>query len=431
MGNEFKNAYDQVTLSSEADARIRSALEAAQAKDGNVIELHTGGEHLMKRKTRKISFTTLIAAAAVLALSVTAYAIGAHAGFFETIFGDSGVDSTEAYETLADPDKPDGGMITVPAYERVSVDQEKAEELVGAEVTDINKTFQLEGVTFTAESVVADENGIGALTFTMSCPDGFPLMEGQTGEMGNMLRIDQDRGWISSTPYLRLSDIDRPINDHVYLDSAASTDTEKRLTAYFYSPVGLKKGDVVELVMTEYLYNGKEHTYTDPSTGEERTMKDMDEVEEHISFQVGDLVPAVTLTAEDGQTASVSPMGVVLDDWYDNLHDLSLTYTDGSVYTVLSPEVDNSQFGQLTAPDDFGAEGIEHEEDDDGDGVNDTVYTEYPRDDPAYEGMWRTMFVFNRLVEPENVTSVHVSGGIGYTSRGHEGELQPERTFVP
>lgn len=53
MGNEFKSAYDQVTLSPAADARIRAALEKALAKDGNVIELHVGGEHLMKRKTRK------------------------------------------------------------------------------------------------------------------------------------------------------------------------------------------------------------------------------------------------------------------------------------------------------------------------------------------------------------------------------------------
>lgn len=422
MAKEFKTAYDQITLSPEADARIRAALEAAQKRGGKVIELRTGQS--TAKKTRKISLTALIAAAVVLALSVTAYAIGAHAGFFDTVFGDTGTPSTEAYETPADPDKPDGGTVTVPAYERVGVDQEKAEELVGAEVTDINKTFQMEGVTFTAESVVADENGIGALTFTMSCPDGFPLMEDCEGEMGNMLKIDEDRGWIASTPYLRLSNTDRPINEHVYLDGAASTDRSKHLTAYFYSPVGLKAGDVVELVMTEYLYNGKDYTYTDPFTGEERTRKDMDEIEEHISFQVEDLVPAVTLTAEDGHTASVSPMGIVLDDWYDGIHELSLTYADGSVYTVRGQGVDNTQFGQLTSPNDLGAAGIEHEE-------GGSIYTEYPLDDPAYKGMWRTVYVFNRLVEPENVVSVHVSGGVGYINRGHDGELQPERTFVP
>lgn len=362
----------------------------------------------------------------MLALSVTAYAIGAHAGFFETVFGNTGTDSVEAHDVIVDPGKPNSGTVTVPAYERVGVDQEKAEALVGAQVTDINKTFEMEGVTFTAESMVADENGIGALTFTMSCPDGFPLMEGYEGQMGNMLQIDEDRGWISSAPDLRLAETEQFVNSHIYLDSAASTGTEKHLTAYFYSPIELQKGDVVELVMTEYLYNGKEHTFTDPDTGEECTEKDVDKIEEHISFQVGDLVPAVTLTAEDGQTASVSPMGVVLSDWYDNLHDLSLTYADGGVYTVLGQDVDNTQFGQLTSPNDFGAEGVEQERDDDGDGVNDTIYTEYPRDDPAYAGLWRTMCVFNRLVEPETVTAVHVSGGIDY-----EGQLQPERTFVP
>ncbi len=432
MGNEFKSAYDQVTLSAEADARIRAALEAAQAGNANVIELHTEEERPMKRKTRKMSVTALIAAATVLILSVTAYAIGEHTGFFETIFGDTGTESTEAHDVIADPDKPDSGMVTVPAYERVPVDQEKAEELVGAQVTDINKTFEMEGVTFTAESMVVDENGIGALTYTMSCPDGFPLMEGYEGEMGNMLQIDEDLGWISSSPHLRLQgDKEKPINSHEYLDSAASTDTEKHLTAYFYTPIQLKKGDVIELVMTEYLYNGQEHSYTDPDTGEEQMEKDIDETEEHISFQVEDLVPAVTLTAEDGQTASVSPMGVVLSDVYDGIHDLSLTYADGSTYTVRGQDVDNTQFGQLVTPNSFGAEGIEYEEDDDGDGETDSIYTEYPRDDPAYEGMWRTMYVFNRLVEPENVVSVHTSGGIGYINRGHDGELQPERTFVP
>ncbi len=428
MAKEFKTAYDRITLSPDADERIRAALAAAQKRGGKVIELRPGQSPA--KKTRKISLTALIAAAVVLALSVTAYAIGAHAGFFDAVFGDTGVDSTQAHQTLADPDKPVGEMITVPAYEREPVDQEKAETLVGAQVTDIQKSFQMEGVTFTAESVVADENGVGALTFTMRCPDGFPRMDGQTGEMGNMLRIDQDRGWIAASPYLRLSDIDRPINSHIYLDSAASTATEKHLTAYFYSPVGLKTGDVVELVMTEYLYNGREYAYTDPYTGEERTVQDADEIEEHICFRVEDLVPAVLFTAQDGHTASVSPLGIVLDDWYDGIRELRLTYADGSEYTVRDRDVDNTQFGQLTSPGDLGAAGVEHEEDDDGDGVPDATYTEYPLDDPAYAGMWRTMYVFNRLVEPENVVSVHTSGGVGYINRGRDGDLQPDRTFT-
>ena len=423
MAKEFKTAYDQLTLSSAADERIRAALAAAQKQGGKIIELRPGQSPA--KKTRRISLTTLIAAAVVLALSITAYAIGAHAGFFDAVFGDTGVDSTRAYQTLADPDKPDGERITVPAYEREPVDQEKAEALVGSQVTDIHKTFQMEGVTFTAESLVADENGIGALTFTMSCPDGFPLMEGYGGQMGNMLQIDRSRGWISSVPRLRLAGNDAYINSHIYLDSAASTATEKHLTAYFYCPLDLHEGDTLELVMTEYLYNGREHTFTDPYTGEERTEQDIDTTEEYISFPVGELVPAVTLTARDGHTVSVSPMGAVLDDWYDGIHELTLTYAGGSAYTVRGRAVDNTQFGQLTTPNDFGAPGIEHEEDDDGDGVTDATWTEYPRDDPAYAGMWRTMYVFNRLLEPESVISAQTSGGVAY-----DGSPQPSRTFT-
>ncbi len=423
MAKEFKTAYDQLTLSPAADERIRAALAAAQKQGGKIIELRPGQSPA--KKTRRISLTVLITAAVVLALSITAYAIGAHAGFFDTVFGDTGVDSRSAYQALADPDKPGGEIVTVPAYQREPVDQEKAEELVGAQVTDIRKSFTMEGVTFTAESLVADENGIGALTFTMSCPDGFPRMEGYEGQMYNMLQIDESRGWIAASPYLRLAGDDAYINSHIYLDSAASTERSKHLTAYFYCPMELQPGDTLELVMTEYLYNGKEHAYTDPYTGEERTEQDVDTTEEYISFRVEDLVPAVLFTAQDGHTASVSPMGVVLDDWYDGLHEMTLTYADGSVYTVRGRDVHNTQFGQLTAPDDFGAPGIEHEEDDDGDGVTDAIWTEYPRDDPAYEGMWRTMYVFNRLVEPETVVSVYTSGGTGY-----DGERQPERIFT-
>ncbi len=383
-----------------------------------------------KRPGRR-ALTALIAAACVLALSVTAYAIGEHTGFFEQVFGDTGVESRDAYETVADDTKPDSGMVTVPAYERVPVDPEAAEDLIGAQVTDVNKSFTLDGVTFTAESMVIDENGIGALTYTVSNPDGFPDMSGAYGEtFPALMEMDEEVGYYGDggVPMVTVYNDDgeeRYLFPHTYLDSASSTDTQIRLTAYFWDHWDVEPGDELRLTLRKFTYNYDEPLEIIGDDGQpEGTEPSIDETEEHLTFTVEDPVPAVTFTAEDGHTASVSPMGVVLDDWYDALHGLRLDYADGTEYVVRGDDVDNTQFGALCNPGSFGVYGKEIEEDTDGDGEIDTI--SYGDPDPALcEGMWRTMEAFNRLVEPENVTAVHTTGGADSHGNSH-----PDRTFT-
>lgn len=374
--------------------------------------------------------TALIAAALAVALSITAYAIGEHTGFFEQVFGDTGVQSRDAYEVIADDTKPDSGMVTVPAYERVSVDPEAAEELIGEQVQDVDQSFTLDGVTFTAESMVIDENGVGALTYTVSNPDGFPDMSGAYGEtFPALMEMDEEEGYYGDGGVPLVSawrdGEEHFIAPHTYLDSAASTDTQIRLTAYFWIYWGVEPGDELRLTMRKFTYNYDEPLEIIGDDGQpEGTEPSIDETEEHLTFTVDDLVPAVTFTAEDGHTASVSPLGVVLDDLYDALQGLRLDYADGTEYVVRGDDVDNTQFGTLIGPDAYGVYGEETELDTDGDGQVDTI--QYGEPDPALcEGMYQTMDVFNRLVEPENVTAVHTVGGID-----PHGEFHPDRTFT-
>lgn len=407
----------------------RETFSHLHASGDTVTEvLNMANQNKTHRRPARRAITALIAAACVAALGVTAYAIGEHTGFFEQVFGDTGVQSRKAYETVADDTKPDSGMVTVPAYERVSVDQDAAEELIGGQVSDVNESFTMDGVTFTAESLVMDENGIGALTFTVSDPDGFPDMVAD-GEVYTSLMpaMDEDLGWYGSAPLVAVTagGEERLLAPHIYLNSADSTDTEKRLTAYFWDYWGVEPGDGMRLSMSKFLYNYDEMIDTvedDGSPGEPEPS--VDEIKEHLTFTVDELVPAVVFTDEDGKTASVSPMGVVLDDSYDALHGLSLDYADGTEYVVEGDDVANVQFGALTDPFAFGVYGEEIQEDTDGDGVIDTI--SYGEPDPSQcEGMYRTMYVFNRLVEPENVTAVHTVGGID-----PHGESHPDRTFT-
>ena len=372
----------------------------------------------------------LIAAALAVALSITAYAIGEHTGFFEQVFGDTGVESRDAYEVVADDTKPNSGMVTVPAYERVSVDPDAAEELIGDQVQDVDQSFTMDGVTFTAESMVIDANGVGALTYTVSNPDGFPDMSGAYGEtFPALMEMDEEIGYYGEGGVPLVSaqrdGEEHLISPHTYLDSAASTDTQIRLTAYFWIYWGVEPGDELRLTLRKFIYNYDEPLEIIGDDGQlEGTEPSIDETEEHLTFTVEDLVPAVTFTAEDGHTASVSPIGVVLDDWYDALPGLSLDYADGTEYVVKGDDVANAQFGAIVGPSSYGIYGEETEVDTDGDGQVDTI--EYGEPDPALcEGMYQTMDVFNRLVEPENVTAVHTVGGID-----PHGESHPDRTFT-
>ena len=372
----------------------------------------------------------LIAAALAVALSITAYAIGEHTGFFEQVFGDTGVQSRDAYEVVADDTKPNSGMVTVPAYERVSVDPDAAEELIGDQVQDVDQSFTMDGVTFTAESMVIDANGVGALTYTVSNPDGFPDMSGAYGEtFPALMEMDEEIGYYGEGGVPLVSaqrdGEEHLISPHTYLDSAASTDTQIRLTAYFWIYWGVEPGDELRLTLRKFTYNYDEPLEIIGDDGQlEGTEPSIDETEEHLTFTVDDLVPAVTFTAEDGHTASVSPIGVVLDDWYDALQGLSLDYADGTEYVVKGDDVANAQFGAISGPASYGVYGEEIEVDTDGDGQVDNI--EYGELDPALcEGMYQTMDVFNRLVEPENVTAVHTVGGID-----PHGEIHPDRTFT-
>lgn len=110
--NTLHDMYEQIALSPAADERIRAALVRAQGGQNRVITLHMEDEKSVKHKRHKIPMAALIAAAMVLALSVTALAVGvAHIALKEDPITVGLEDGTEEQQIQVGFDRTEEGPI--------------------------------------------------------------------------------------------------------------------------------------------------------------------------------------------------------------------------------------------------------------------------------------------------------------------------------
>lgn len=328
MGKEYQQAWDQVTLDREADERIRQTLMVASAQRGNQV-IRLPKQDQARRAGRRISLSAIIAAAMVLALSVSAFAVANYTGFFESVFGSKGLEDRESYEinwsSSADvmPGQSWGG----------EVDTAAAEAALGEYVTGSGRSVCAGGYTLTINDVLIDDNGVGAISYTVSNPDGIPgpkmwgedqLPAGQfnlvDGERCFFLVVDTKSG-----EYLDPFQI---------LDATRITDTEIHAIAYFFSLTPLSPDDEL---MINFLYSGPE------------TMN-MNEESECIHIPTGSRVPCITFVSDD-ELAHLSPLSVYLEvpestdeeditnHWARNsVTDFVIHHADGSEYVVYSSE---------------------------------------------------------------------------------------------
>ncbi len=368
--------------------RIRRALEPLHASDGTLEEVlemidREKTVKTMKHTGRRTVRTALIAAALVLILSVTAYAVGEHTGFFETVFGNGDIASWDTeHVTLTDED---GNVwkYDVAGQERVPVDPEDAEALVGDETASVGQSVTVQDVTFTVEDIVMDANGMGVLTYTMEDPNGFPGTE--FTETGGMLT--QDSGEVGTLRGATLCFADANGKEISFLDentivAAGGTDTRKTVAMYFAPFEGMEEAENLKLTF----YVVKEH---DPDA----TLAADVEAEGGVIFPLSQAVAVTPLTGPDGWSASISPVGLMIAPPEGNpygqnyfFNDLAIHMTDGSEYVLkqAEPYMYNAMVGCVS------------------------------------EG-FRTGFTFNRIIDPAQVESVTAVGeGSGYEDAGGE-----------
>lgn len=337
-----------------------------------------------RRKLRKTLRAVLIAAALLLMLAVSALAARNYTNFFDTVFGDSAIKSDDGYVV---PPTGVKGEIIYPARERVAVDTQAADALIGDKVVSTGQTLTIRGVTFTVESMVMDENGIGVLTYTMESPDGFDRLV--VSDHGSTFRFEEPSApgdvygpniWLTGKDGEKLSDISF-LDAQRFIAEGNSTDTKKEIVVYF-APFQTIEGAAY---LTLEFSVAKEHA---PDAMLLSEMRD----EGSILIPLGEPVAVPVRMAGEGWEVGISPLGLVLappagHDFSLGLvitEDVVIHYSDGTDYVLEreDPYTRNTISSAL--------------------GSDDVVRT-----------------VFNRLIDPAAVESVTVNGYIddGYTNK--------------
>ena len=328
-----------------------SELQGASAKRIKEIAMKkTQADNAHGTVRRKRPGVIILAAALALTLSITALA-AYHNGFFKNVFG-TGVEGQDAHDVVL-PGKGEGldKVEHFPAIERVDVDAEKAEALVGAYVTEIGQSVQLENYTFTLESMVLDENGIGALTVHVENPSGHGIRF--DGKGGNLpFSMDVERGGGES----------RFMDSREYPAKDSFTDTQADYVIYVTPLEVLPTGEDLSLCIQ---LRQPEKEASDWPTAS-------------IPLPIENPVSTRSFAA-DGVRAEVSPVGMTLRyeigagaEKAENA--ITVRYADGSEYIVLGLDLHNLSVHSVSSD---------------------------------FENHW---IAFNRLADTDSITEIVVSG---------------------
>ena len=356
MANSYCEAWDQVDPSPEADRRILAVLKEYQRDQGKVIPLHSARPK--QKRFGKVS-AVAIAVAITLSLSVAAYAIANYTDFFDKVFGgpDAG---TQSYDLPVDHWNEDGSRDTMEIItEGEPVDQDTAQRVLDGSASAPSASITVGDYTCTVENVAMAENGVGVLNFSVENPNGLPEVHVFDETVKNFnfaddnLETGAEGGGLIGAPMFRApEDWDDPMVDAI---SFLVTATDTRLEAKTYFALFGDNGCPESLNAYFFHDEGEQYRLTVP---------------------LPEPAEAVELTGPEGWMARISPMGLAITAPEDIGGDyesgnITVHYADGGKYMVISsePYVINSPVSC----------------------INESGTTRY---------------VFNRLIDPAEVSSV-------------------------
>lgn len=253
-----------------------------------------------------------------------------------------------------------------PNRETVAVDPAQAQALLGDYLPESGYQWQIEDYTFTVEGYVLDEHtGTAKFYYTMEHPGGF-------GEGA----VDWEHGWLNNQVYKpsvmfeTMSDVDRPwISGRTYVDVERSTQEKVCVVESAASMGGWKAEDGLRI---RFIISGDEHEEDGRHYSEDPI------VDTYLDLPAVKSLP--TRSATDpvtGNTVELSAIGLMLScEDMDMVGYVAVDYADGARYVVWdrANNLDNSDHG-------------------------------------LGSGDWPDMvmrYVFNRLVDPAQVTAVIV-----------------------
>lgn len=283
----------------------------------------------------------------------------------------------------------------------MTVDADTARRLIGAETKNVDRAVTLGDWTFTVESLVLDENGIGVLTFTAENPGGVDgglevTADGEAMFNGEAGAKDQAGGKVTYPKFGLIAGHDGEAEEsqdtRYYLSGEGRTDTKVRIVAYMgaiRNVEGLESCDTLRAVFQitrPYKWRPVLDDLFPPGDDKLRETAVID-------IPLTQMAQTVALSSPDGWRAEVSPLGLVIHGSEaalavsrhvgDEIDAVVIRYTDGTEYVVTSeePYIENNMLGYMP-----------------GDGS--------------------VRWVLNRLIDPSQVASVTVSGGLYASTAG-------------
>lgn len=267
-----------------------------------------------------------LAAAALIVVPVTAWAVADNAGFFAGAFGNSGRASVESHDEVQGYKDGKPFMATYPSREYVDVDLDAAERLLGAYTANQETPVSVGDHTLTILSAVRDKDAM-VVHYTLERPGGVTALkwdETSNQAKGAYQPFDQPYSW----RFFRGKDAVRQNEEQARWENEPMPEGAEERAAY-------ERGKAAAYDDANFYNYGGDFTYVDP----ERSTADMlycyayvgfggqaedgtpvsllvcneDVADQVVDVPVKDVVPARTLCAEGVGELAVSPLSLRFD----------------------------------------------------------------------------------------------------------------------
>lgn len=279
----------------------------------------------------------------------------------------------EAYSASISVEKPDmrsayGQPIPMPDMERVEPDETLAEQVLGDYVCRVEGDTQLWNTTVTLENFIMDEIGIGTLTFRMKNPNGIYYQDcgyGMVDQAGNLLMSVYEKTDVVPEDGFE----EEYYSNYDYLVWKSEDGTEAEIVSYFAPS-------------REPTPNKPLYVRFDGGQGKTAVFE--------ITPQ--SYAPSRVLHGDNGKDVRLSAQGIVTE-WNSPIEispdTVIIEFADGTEYTVEAENIKNYT-GSLWRTDDR------------------EVYQNGMQD--WSKRIYRELVtIFNRIIDPEQVTSVTVT----------------------
>lgn len=306
---------------------------------------------------RRFARLAMAASLLIIVASAATYAT-AGTGFFNEIWGNAGKSDIDSHdEEVYDAEKGTTSIVTYPKRDYVETDEDKAEELIGDNVSHEKIVQKIGDTTLTILSAVTDGTG-SVVEYTLE-------REGGVNALGYSQLDNESKGaWFSddSTFWFHFKEC----SGNIFVDLDKST--EEKLYCYEYMAHIFDSAWTYGLHLEVEEYPCTRGEMTD-AFNHDSSMYDqymMETKRTTLLIPLKETVKKVEYVNADGGTASISPLSLTVDMGTGlglsgdaasdpgSMYYLSVNYKDGTNYIVLERntnkhscdvEVDNSSYG--------------------------------------------------------------------------------------